>query len=383
MAASDPVYRNLIQFVPEQPCCSHAEIVKEIEPTTISGQDAKSFYESVISSGVIPTPVASKTFTRSTSRSSSAVIVKQGAKCRGMNHSKNRKRTKNTREAIAVPPPSENIKKELSSKSEVRDSVSIEHLSKSRKDENKNSTPAAPSKKLTLSDRKHFSFLKAAQLGDSVEVSKLLDEGCDLNYKDFYGWTALMCAAREGHRRVVQCLLDCGADFQAVNNEGFNASYLASSAGHFELANIISSYAPSVAGASRDEEENILERFYCLTCKDYFLEHEKTAHLTSTVHLFNSDRKHQHPAYLLPETNRGFQMLLRTGWQVDKGLGPEGKGIKYPVKTVLKRDREGLGNSSCIKKAKITHFNPLDKKAVRAVTSYPKRNISEKVLKLH
>jgi hypothetical protein len=36
-------------------------------------------------------------------------------------------------------------------------------------------------------------------------------------------------------------------------------------------------------------------------------------------------------------------MMLRSGWDGRKGLGPEGQGQRYPVKTILKKDRKCLG----------------------------------------
>ena len=46
------------------------------------------------------------------------------------------------------------------------------------------------------------------------------------------------------------------------------------------------------------------------------------------------------------------------------GLGPEGIGRKFPVKTVLKRDRLGLGSKGS-EQARVTHFGPNDCNAVQ------------------
>jgi ankyrin repeat protein len=64
---------------------------------------------------------------------------------------------------------------------------------------------ATPSDKLeALSD--------AARRGDAVAVTKLLDEGVDVNTKFRYDRTALSFAADRGHVDVVKVLLDRGAD---------------------------------------------------------------------------------------------------------------------------------------------------------------------------
>ena len=54
------------------------------------------------------------------------------------------------------------------------------------------------------------------------------------------------------------------------------------------------------------------------------------------------------------------------------GLGPAGVGRKYPVKTVLKRDRLGFGNKGC-QPARVTHFGPHDHSSVKR-----RKSITEK-----
>lgn len=51
----------------------------------------------------------------------------------------------------------------------------------------------------------------------------------------------------------------------------------------------------------------------------------------------------------------------------ERGLGKEGQGKQYPIKTVLKRDRQGLGLEENKRKAKISHFEALDERAVETV----------------
>jgi len=62
-------------------------------------------------------------------------------------------------------------------------------------------------------------------------------------------------------------------------------------------------------------------------------------------------------------------MLQGGGWDETSGLGPTGKGQKYPVKTVLKRDRCGLGCTASSSKARVTHFAANDNDAVKTVVS--------------
>jgi hypothetical protein len=63
-------------------------------------------------------------------------------------------------------------------------------------------------------------------------------------------------------------------------------------------------------------------------------------------------------------------MMLNSGWDRKRGLGPTGSGKLFPVKTVLKRDRTGLGHEhdkppvSCV-----THFEANDASSVADVAS--------------
>src|SRR3954462_4692906 len=55
-------------------------------------------------------------------------------------------------------------------------------------------------------------FQDAARKGDAAAVSKLLDEGVDVNTRFRYDATALFYACDHGHLAVVKVLLDRGAD---------------------------------------------------------------------------------------------------------------------------------------------------------------------------
>lgn len=65
-------------------------------------------------------------------------------------------------------------------------------------------------------------------------------------------------------------------------------------------------------------------------------------------------------------------MLINFTYLFDTtGLGPEGTGRKFPVKTILKQDRLGLGSKQK-SKSRVTHFSPKDSAAVVA----PKQSYS-------
>jgi ankyrin repeat protein len=62
-----------------------------------------------------------------------------------------------------------------------------------------------------------------AEFGDLIKVKSCLDSGTDINYKDMDGWTALHHAARKGHFKLLQLLLQRGIDKEVLDKEGKTA----------------------------------------------------------------------------------------------------------------------------------------------------------------
>lgn len=70
--------------------------------------------------------------------------------------------------------------------------------------------------------------------------------------------------------------------------------------------------------------------------------------------------------------------MKKEGWDGESGLGPSKDGAKYPVKTVLKRDKLGVGSKRS-SKAKVTHFKSFDESAVKGrVSKDPAKRITKK-----
>lgn len=62
---------------------------------------------------------------------------------------------------------------------------------------------------------------EAASVGNLKEISKLIDLGVNVNsVNKVNGWSALHWASKRGHTRVVEALLDAGADKNINNNKG-------------------------------------------------------------------------------------------------------------------------------------------------------------------
>src|SRR5215208_2726855 len=87
---------------------------------------------------------------------------------------------------------------------------------------------------------------EAARKGDAVTVTKLLDEGVDVNTKYRYNATALFYACDHGHVDVVKVLLDHKADMNVKDTfYGFTPLMLATSPArkkkpeHTEIAKLL------------------------------------------------------------------------------------------------------------------------------------------------
>ena len=223
-----------------------------------------------------------------------------------------------------------------------------------------------------------------AQDGELDSLRLALSEGhYNVNITDNFGWTLLMSAAYAGHTNTVQYLMSIGAEWRKMmDSSGQNAVDLALSAGHTHIAELIenceddkdspeakdnNSYKDAIEShdcVRGDTNENG-GPYFCDICQLTISQDIPHKHGTSTLHQFNC--QHQpcaHTVYGIPQSNRGYQMLLRRGWDPEGGLGSEQQGQQFPVKTVLKRDRLGFGIQGK-DKARVTHFEAGDTAAIR------------------
>lgn len=272
-------------------------------------------------------------------------------------------------------------------------------------------------KNMTYSVQKAISvteLFRSVQEGNLIDLKQVISSGCyDINLTDTFDWTLLMCASCAGHMTIVQYLLENGAIWKDVKDKrGMDAVDLARAVGHDEVADFILKFRLLESGVHSDNFDQTrggpntfdqtrvcshnldegrvhydshneatvvmahpnskslcknrhLEKFsyYCNICKLHLTDSVTSVHDVSTVHQFSCQHRTKYLSYTLPQSNRGFQMMLRSGWNPDKGLGSEGQGRQFPVKTVLKQDRLGIGIKS--KKPRVTHFRPGDISAVK------------------
>ena len=74
---------------------------------------------------------------------------------------------------------------------------------------------------IRLSQNSDFPLYLAAGMGDIRMVQLLVAHDCSVHARTVHGHTALHAAALFGHPNIVQYLLGCGLEVNAVNSEGF------------------------------------------------------------------------------------------------------------------------------------------------------------------
>ena len=215
-------------------------------------------------------------------------------------------------------------------------------------------------------------MLRYASTGSEDELVDLLEEISNylqyfdiLNYTDMFGWNAIMCASAEGHLGIVKLLLDSGCEYENVTDtSGTTVFDICRSKKQWDVLNYLQSQERfSQQVVIEDEEEEEENDVKCDVCGGYYKPKERQKHDTSMMHLFKDKSKETAVHYGIQQNNRGYQLMLRSGWNQSSGLGPTGQGRKNPIATVLKQDRAGLGTKDYLKK-RISHFDAHDKSAV-------------------
>ena len=252
-------------------------------------------------------------------------------------------------------------------------------------------------------------LLLAIENDNSKLLRSALNQGYkeDIIYhKDRYGWNSLMVAACAGSFETIKLLLENGANVHEVDKAGNTCLSLARKNRHLNIVSYINLHTSGrtkenvqadTLSENTDTETNVEN--HCDLCDvDFYSDRLSKRHFSSMVHLLNRERKeleltggHPKVHYVIPEANRGFQMMLSKGWDSNVGLGPSGEGKLYPVKTVLKRDKHGLGLEAAegnkeeihSKRPKVTHFGPRDSSSVKNVTSLNRRENMSTISKKH
>ena len=216
-----------------------------------------------------------------------------------------------------------------------------------------------------FTSRDYTTLLKASESGDIKTVEEFVGKGMSVNHQDSHGWSALMCASYAGHIEVVNYFIKNDANILLCDKKGRTAYDLAKRGKRLQIVEIFEgTYTENCEKVTHVEHPT----FHCEICQTDVHNSSISAHESSTSHLFKLNLSPKPAMYMIPASNRGFQLMLRSGWDLDRGLGSKGQGAKYPVKTFLKRDRFGLGVPK-ESRSKVTHFNANDKEAIKCPSS--------------
>ena len=205
-------------------------------------------------------------------------------------------------------------------------------------------------------------------------LTALLRKGFSVDTKNDHRWTLLMVAACAGSFEVVQTLLRWREDTNTQDANGNTAVFLASIKDHKKVVDLINSARKSDIGAQSNDDKRPtassihFTEFFCDLCKRTIKESTYIQHETSIAHQFNVGSSTSITLYGISPSNKGYQLMVDQGWNAEKGLGPKNSGVKFPMKTVLKRNREVLG-APAKGKLRITHFGPGGESAVKGSRS--------------
>ncbi|KAI7823398.1 hypothetical protein BC939DRAFT_451991 [Gamsiella multidivaricata] len=113
----------------------------------------------------------------------------------------------------------------------------------------------------------------------------------------------------------------------------------------------------------------------CESCQIEVREDDLDRHQRGTAHLMSQESPIKPlDTLILGHSNKGFRMLVNSGWDYEKGLGAQGQGARHPVATRLKHDRLALGAVGASKKV-VTHtFEEIEKSRTKLV---PKKGAVE------
>lgn len=238
-----------------------------------------------------------------------------------------------------------------------------------------------------VTDRMKNKFLFAVHNNDYSAVKEMLASHPQLvHIKDNYQWTPLMVASQEGYFEMCKLLLKNNATWFGIRDRGGNDAYsLACNAAHIDVAHLLLHHRDVLtreriremtAEALRKVKK---EKLWCEYCRHHYYSSALQHHASITHQLSDMAAK---PApkthfFLAHQGSSGYGLLKKQGWDGESGLGPDKQGSKFPVKTVLKRDRNGLGLDDNSKRARVTHFDPND---VAAVARPPKNKKREKAI---
>jgi hypothetical protein len=128
---------------------------------------------------------------------------------------------------------------------------------------------------------------------------------------------------------------------------------------------------------STSNSELSAKQYFCDQCNDHFND-TREEHIKTPGHLFNLQYE---PAvhFGIPNNNKGYKIMReKLNWDGERGLGKEQQGRLFPIPTVLKKDKLGLGNRNELK-PRITHSDADQVNAPMKSRKYAKKDADKKL----
>ena len=200
-------------------------------------------------------------------------------------------------------------------------------------------------------------LLVAIQNEDIDQVRSIVD--CDYNCKDQYGWTALDIACTLGNVEIVRFLMSKGSELSQWEKIRENLVRKK----QFEVIKFVEKKDDDIELVDMTEDSE-LEK--CPDCGELYDKNNLSSHRAKISHQLSKKSEEnikRNPGFQISEFNVGFKLMRKAGWDGTSGLGEEGDGKLFPVKTIFKQDRRGI-ESGDRKKSRITHFGPNDVKSI-------------------
>lgn len=180
-----------------------------------------------------------------------------------------------------------------------------------------------------------------------------------INILDDYGWSLLMISCQANSVETTKELLKRGINTSIRDKAGNSAQSLVIKNKNYVLADILIRYKKTDIQSNIIIERNkpkLKEVYRCDICNRTFP--DRVEHLSSIEHNICASKGKRIPAYYaIPASNKGYQLMLKGGWDRESGLGRDGSGKKYPIKTTQKKDRKGLGHAKRIDREKLQENN--------------------------
>lgn len=213
--------------------------------------------------------------------------------------------------------------------------------------------------KLEISNFRDKDLFIAAQNNDVGTLVSVLDKFPDkLNTTDEFGWSLLMIACQANSVDTVKELLKRNADTSIRDKAGNSVLTLVIRNRNLVLVDLFLNKEKSKRPKTF-KREKIKREFLCEICNRVF--DDRDDHLSSTVHNMDASKRNKcRPCYKIPASNKGYQIMVKGGWDRSNGLGPDGTGNLYPIRTIQKLDKKGLGLEK-LKKQKTEDFVELNR----------------------